>query len=124
VRLRAEGAAPTEAIAVEKVAAEKKPATRRKPVQVASEEPAANAGSTGNAVSVKRYFELVAGSSAKFWEIEMRGTDVSVRYGRIGSAGQTSEKSFADTAAAQKHAEKLIQEKLDKGYVERDDASN
>jgi hypothetical protein len=45
-------------------------------------------------------------------------TDVVVNYGRKGTAGQTNTKSFADAAAAQKHADKLIQEKTGKGYVE------
>jgi predicted DNA-binding WGR domain protein len=41
-----------------------------------------------------------------------------VQYGRIGSQGQTNVKSFADSAAAGKHAEKLVNEKMQKGYVE------
>lgn len=65
-----------------------------------------------------RRFEFVGGSSAKYWEIFFAGTDVSIRYGRIGAAGQTLTKSFPTTAAAQKHAEKLIGEKIGKGYVE------
>jgi DNA ligase len=66
----------------------------------------------------RRYFEFIGGSSRKFWEIRVDGTDVAVRYGRIGSAGQTREKSFADAAAAAQHAEKLIEEKTEEGYVE------
>ncbi len=48
-------------------------------------------------------------------------TDLSctVRYGKIGTNGQTQTKTFADAAAVQKHAEKLISEKTDKGYVEK-----
>ena len=46
------------------------------------------------------------------------GGDVTVRYGRIGTNGQTQSKSFADEAAAEKHADKLIAEKTAKGYVE------
>jgi DNA ligase-1 len=65
-----------------------------------------------------RYFEYEEGSSSKFWEITTDGTDVTVRYGRLGTDGQTRTKSFADEAAAAAHAEKLIAEKTDKGYVE------
>lgn len=67
---------------------------------------------------MSRRFEFVGGSSAKFWEISRAGRDVTVRYGRIGSAGQTVHKSLADDAAAVRHADKLIREKLAKGYVE------
>ena len=57
-----------------------------------------------------RRFTFVGGGSDKFWEIDVSGREVSVRYGRNGTAGQSITKSFADAAAAQKHADKLIQE--------------
>jgi predicted DNA-binding WGR domain protein len=41
-----------------------------------------------------------------------------VRFGRIGTAGQSQTKSFADEASAEREAEKLIGEKLKKGYKE------
>jgi predicted DNA-binding WGR domain protein len=47
------------------------------------------------------------------------GCEVRVRYGRIGSAGTTNVKGFADAAAARQGADKLIAEKTGKGYVER-----
>jgi predicted DNA-binding WGR domain protein len=53
----------------------------------------------------------------KFWEVSTTGPEVTVRFGRIGTAGQTQVKSFADAAAAGRHAERLIGEKLRKGYV-------
>ena len=68
--------------------------------------------------STKRRFEFVAGSSDKFWEIEIKGKEVLVRFGRNGTNGQSSTKSFADEAGAKAHADKLIAEKTDKGYVE------
>jgi len=67
----------------------------------------------------KRYFEFVEGTSSKFWEISVAGTDVTVRFGRIGTGGQTKTKSFADEAAAREHADNLIEEKTGKGYVEK-----
>jgi DNA ligase-1 len=67
----------------------------------------------------RRHFEFVEGKSAKFWEIAVEGTSVTVRFGRIGSNGQTQTKAFGDTAGATAHAEKLIAEKTGKGYVER-----
>jgi predicted DNA-binding WGR domain protein len=41
-----------------------------------------------------------------------------VRYGRIGSEGQSNVKTFPDEAAAARHADKLIAEKTGKGYLE------
>lgn len=67
---------------------------------------------------MSRRFEFVGGSSAKFWEISVAGREVTVRYGRIGTAGQSLTKSLIDDAAATRHADKLIGEKLAKGYVE------
>ena len=49
----------------------------------------------------------------------VNGNQVSVTFGRIGTAGQTQTKQSADLAAATKHANKLIEQKLAKGYVEQ-----
>ena len=67
---------------------------------------------------MKRYFEFIGGSSAKFWEASVSGNEVTVRFGRLGTAGQTQVKTLADAVAATKHAEKLIGQKLAKGYRE------
>jgi len=68
--------------------------------------------------TMSRYFEFIGGTSAKFWEISTSGSEVTIRFGRIGSAGQTQTKEFPDTAAATRHVEKLIAEKTAKGYRE------
>jgi predicted DNA-binding WGR domain protein len=65
-----------------------------------------------------RRFEFSEGNSSKFWEISVAGKDIHVRFGRIGTTGQTNDKSFPDESAAAKHAEKLIREKTGKGYRE------
>jgi DNA ligase 1 len=65
-----------------------------------------------------RRFELAEGGSAKFWEVARDGAAVTVRYGRIGSGGQSRTKRLADEAAAVRHAEDLVREKTGKGYVE------
>jgi DNA ligase len=81
--------------------------------------PAAAPGSVPQgAASASRRFELIEGKSSKFWEISVTGSEVTVRYGRIGTNGQTNTKTFADAAAAAQHAAKLIAEKTDKGYCE------
>ena len=66
-----------------------------------------------------RRFEFIGGNSAKFWEIEHRGPDVTVRFGRLGADGQTHTKNFPSRDAADRHAQKLIEQKQAKGYVER-----
>ena len=66
---------------------------------------------------MKRY-EFVAGASSKFWEIGCQETIVTVRFGRIGTNGQTQTKSYPDEARARREMDKLILEKTRKGYRE------
>jgi predicted DNA-binding WGR domain protein len=66
-----------------------------------------------------RRFELVEGSASKFWEIEQAENNaLNIRWGRIGTEGQSQTKSFADAAKAQAACDKLIKEKTGKGYAE------
>jgi predicted DNA-binding WGR domain protein len=65
-----------------------------------------------------RLFEYQDEKSAKFWEVTTAGGTVTVRYGKIGTAGQSQTKELADAAAAAKHVAKLVAEKTGKGYVE------
>jgi predicted DNA-binding WGR domain protein len=61
-------------------------------------------------------YEFVEGSSSKFWEITLNGAGFTVRYGRIGTDGQTQEKSFPTEAKAKAEHDKLVKEKTGKGY--------
>ncbi|MFB9443526.1 WGR domain-containing protein [Dactylosporangium vinaceum] len=65
------------------------------------------------------YLELSedTGSAHKFWECTVDGNQMTVRYGRIGDAGQTTTKTYADGAKAQADATKKIGEKVRKGYA-------
>jgi predicted DNA-binding WGR domain protein len=45
---------------------------------------------------------------------------MTTRWGRIGSNGQNKTKTFADEQSAANAVAKLIQDKTDEGYVERD----
>ena len=65
-----------------------------------------------------RRFELIEGNSSKFWEVEQAGSDLNVRWGRIGTAGQSQTKPFADAAKATAAMAKLVTEKTGKGYAE------
>jgi predicted DNA-binding WGR domain protein len=65
-----------------------------------------------------RRFELNDGSTDKFWEIAISGSEHTVRYGRMGTQGQSKTKAFADADTAKKAADKLTASKLKKGYRE------
>ncbi len=61
--------------------------------------------------------ELIEGTSQKYWEGEARGSALVVRWGRLGTAGQSQTKAFSSPAAALAGLEKLVREKTNKGYV-------
>ena len=65
-----------------------------------------------------RRFEFSEGNSNKFWEIERDGADLNIRWGRIGTQGQSQTKTFADDAKATAAMTKLVDEKVGKGYAE------
>jgi predicted DNA-binding WGR domain protein len=62
-------------------------------------------------------FEFRDGKSSKFWEVGVGGSAVTVRFGRIGTEGQTTVKEFRTAAEAKAHAEKVTAEKVRKGYA-------
>jgi DNA ligase-1 len=66
-----------------------------------------------------RTFEFSDGESNKFWQITVDGASFTTRYGKQGSAGQTTLKTFATPAVAKAEADKLIAEKTRKGYLEK-----
>jgi predicted DNA-binding WGR domain protein len=72
-------------------------------------------------------YELVEGTSSKFWEIEIAGTGagtrMTTRWGRIGTAGQEKTKDFASPEKAQAEHDALVREKTGKGYRETGAAS-
>ncbi|YAF94478.1 MAG: DUF1963 domain-containing protein [Nodularia sp. CChRGM 3473] len=63
------------------------------------------------------YLELSDGKSHKFYEVIIDEAEVTIRYGRIGTQGQTSSTTYATSEIAQAEAAKKIDEKLRKGYV-------
>ena len=80
--------------------------------------PVSIAGGSGSN-SKLRYFEFVEGSSSKFWEVSQSGNNMTTRWGRIGSVGQSRTKTFADEQAAADAMVVLIEEKTDEGYAEK-----
>ena len=68
-------------------------------------------------------YEFTEGSSNKFWEIEIDGTEVTTKWGRIGSDGQSKTKDHGSDEKAQKEYDKLVREKTKKGYELVDDGA-
>ncbi len=62
--------------------------------------------------------QYTEGTSNKFWNIERKGNALTVHFGEIGTAGQTKTIQFGAEAAAEQQFDKLVREKLEKGYVE------
>jgi DNA ligase-1 len=67
----------------------------------------------------KRYFEFVDSSSSKFWEVWTDGNDVVTQWGKIGTPGRETRKSFPDAAKAKNEYDKMVKEKTGKGYAEK-----
>lgn len=65
------------------------------------------------------YLELSEddGSAHKFYEVGVAGTQVTIRYGRIGDQGQVKVSSFATEDKARAAAAKKVGEKVRKGYA-------
>lgn len=64
------------------------------------------------------------GGGSKFWEGEVEGSTLRIRFGKTGTAGQTQEKLLASPEAAQKELARRAAEKLGKGYRELGDAGH
>jgi uncharacterized protein (TIGR02996 family) len=65
-----------------------------------------------------RTFTYTDDKSKKFWNVELQGRRFTAQFGKIGTSGQTQVKDFASEAAALKAHDKLVAEKLAKGYTE------
>jgi predicted DNA-binding WGR domain protein len=65
-----------------------------------------------------REFHFQDGASNKFWKIELEASSFTVHFGRIGTMGQTQTKEFSSAAEAKAACDKLIAEKVKKGYKE------
>jgi predicted DNA-binding WGR domain protein len=81
-----------------------------------------NSDNSGSSPGFRR-FEFSDGNSNKFWEIKLHGSSFTVKYGRIGTQGLAQTKDFPSAEKAQKEYEKLIGEKVNKGYEEIESAS-
>jgi predicted DNA-binding WGR domain protein len=61
-------------------------------------------------------YELVEGTSSKFWEVTLNGTYFDTCYGKIGTSGSVTRKEWDSEEKARKEYDKLVAEKVKKGY--------
>ena len=62
-------------------------------------------------------YEYSDGKSRKLWQIEQTESELHIRWGKLGTAGQSQVKHFDDAAKATAAMDKLIAEKTKKGYA-------
>ena len=83
----------------------------------------------------KRYeYKDIASNSSKFWEVNLKGKQVKITYGRIGiknpatkeikisyktKDGKIKKKPFKSEEQAKAYVEEKIREKTNKGYIEK-----
>lgn len=72
----------------------------------------------GAAPDTTRRLECTEGASRKFWHVTRTGVDLTIAWGRLGTQGQTQVKTFTTEEKARAELEKLVAEKLRKGYEE------
>jgi predicted DNA-binding WGR domain protein len=56
--------------------------------------------------------------SSKFWQVTQDGKKLTIIFGKIGTNGQTTEKTFASDDEAATEMDKLVKSKIKKGYKE------
>ena len=69
---------------------------------------------------MQRRLICTEGTSDKFWYIDQVGEQVTVVYGRRGTAGTTKTKAYPSEEKALADAEKQVAAKLKKGYVDEE----
>ena len=94
-----------------KKSAPKKKAEPKKSAPKKSEAPSGDAAFAKYAVSGST-------SGGKFWEVEVVGSDMRIRYGKLGADAKWSTTSFDSEENAIKEATKKFNGKTRKGYVE------
>ena len=70
-----------------------------------------------------RTFQYQDEKSSKFWNISLEDCTHTVNYGKSGTSGRTQSKSFETAEEAKKSYDKLIEQKIKKGYLEVETAT-
>ncbi|MBH25292.1 MAG: hypothetical protein CMH57_12745 [Myxococcales bacterium] len=69
-------------------------------------------------VTFAKYAVSMSRTGGKFWEVEVEGAEMRVRYGKIGQERAWSSKSYPTPEKAEAEAQKKWRGKLQKGYTE------
>lgn len=67
---------------------------------------------------MKKHLKYIDGNSDKFWQIEVIENEFTVTYGKNGTSGVSQTKLFETNEKCMQTAEKLLAEKIKKGYSE------
>jgi predicted DNA-binding WGR domain protein len=67
---------------------------------------------------MKKHLKFVDGNSDKFWQIQVDHLSYTVTYGKNGTDGTSQIKTFENAEACLAAAEKILNEKIKKGYSE------
>ena len=70
---------------------------------------------------MKRAFRYQDEKSDKFWWVDYSGLDFMVNYGKYGTIGKFQMKEWDSEEECRINAEKVITEKIKKGYIEQKD---
>jgi predicted DNA-binding WGR domain protein len=68
--------------------------------------------------SREHIFHCTEGGAHKFWRVRVEGNTQEIRFGRIGTAGQSLSKPFASPEESRTATDALIARKVARGYVE------
>ncbi len=74
--------------------------------------------SSPKGTAARSYFEFTEGASSKFWEVTQEGNEMTTRYGKIGTKGQSTTKTFDSPEKAAAETAKIIAKKVKEGYKE------
>ena len=74
-------------------------------------------GSSQNYGYRRYYYTYISGNSRKFWEVEVVGSTLYVRYGRLGTQGRVKSKTYNSSLQARRSASRMATNKARKGYV-------
>jgi len=73
---------------------------------------------------MKRIFINQTEDSNKFWTVEQFNEKYIVQWGKLGTDGRSNEKEFVTKDLCSREIQKLIKEKINKGYSETNDLTN
>lgn len=73
---------------------------------------------------MKTYLEFHDEKSSKFWEVTVKDATMITRWGKLGSDGQSKEKTFGSNDEAITEAAKIAGQKVRKGYAPLEDQTS